>query len=445
MTAFLSGSGCVPALIYRDDAQLPRHLFGVPGGGHTFFEAGLSARRPCSVRPAACPSRRDRWPSRCHASASVCCRDAPSRSASWCWPSRPLEPAWLAGAWRSRDEAGSRRVCRASPRRLCGSGTSRASCRLQEAACCWPTSKGVSAARTAFCGEARLCGRRTPGTSRHRRRQSRRSHWSRATRLPVDCRRSRPSGDEAGARSALALIFASATSGLVPAFSHGVFGEPSEAGPAGRGRPHRRLWTIGFPGDAFRMLAGQPHTTSPCPFGSRNRAPRRALARNSARILLAALASILLLLASCIASPTSPSSGGFRGPNNIPIWSAILTTRPGARGVIVFGRASLNVHQCRYRAGSGSESRSNPLPDPIRLAVCASVRIAVYRSARVLRILRELETELSGRAVSRCGSSAPAGGCAISCAPMASRTRLEASIAPQLLEKVLLVTLRQVG
>ena len=371
---FKAGAGLAIAM-----TQLPS-LFGVAGGGHNFFEraylfvgqlgqtqvlillVGLVALVLLVAGERLLPGRPIALGVVVLAIAAATVLPGCRRSA---FPSR----------------AKFHRVCQPWPHRLCGYATSRASSRWRVAVCCWLI--------------LRACPRLVP----LRRSTATRSMHARSSSVsapPISQRRLDglsgcwwivAVGRQRQGRRALRVgaPLRLGHAGLVPAFSHGAAGEASE-GRSRRNRPHRGVWTIGFPGDAPHV-AGQPARLP----SSGDRAPGRALARNS-RHPARGFGFYSAAARARIAAPrrlprrtpgTEQYSDMERHPNNEPVL-----------GVIVFRPEASLIYTNANSVLQAVLSRVQSTSSPIRLVVC-DLSASPFIDLAGSRMLHELEAKLS--------------------------------------------------
>ena len=139
LVGFKIGAGLTIAM-----TQLPS-LLGIAGGGHDFLErlwllvTRLGPDQPWWLRSgprrSACFWAERGFPGK------------PVRSPSWCWPSL-LRPCWDCLHWRFRSPAGFRPACHPSTARRCGCAMSKASLPLAAGCLLLAYIESVSAART---------------------------------------------------------------------------------------------------------------------------------------------------------------------------------------------------------------------------------------------------------------------------------------------------------
>ena len=230
------------------------------GRGPQFFRTGVRCSPGSSVRCNTSFSSSGLSRSCCSYSANACCRENRSRSGlsrcrslpRRCWGFRRL------GCLRREKY---RQACPAWQARLSGCATSRESFRWPRVVCCWPISRAyLRPAPSLRSMDTRWIPDKNYWASVRPISQRR---W--ATAIPVAGGLSQSAvNDKAGARTSLALVFASITLALCLLFLTGLLRKSAEGSAGSRG-VDRSVWAAGFSGAA-------PHVASePAGFPGRSR------------------------------------------------------------------------------------------------------------------------------------------------------------------------------
>ena len=381
LVGFKAGAGLTIAM-----TQLPS-LLGVAGGGHNFFErAVLLAGQLGQTRlPRACH--------RCHRDRAAHARRAPAagkagRARRCCAVDRRCHRARASRAWRADHGRDSRLACPLWKARRCGCATSRALFRWPPVACCSPISKASPPPAPSLqstdinldprqellgIGAANLAAALGHG-------------------YPVAGGLSQSAvNDKAGARTPLALVFASITLALCLLFLTGLLENLPKAVLAAVVLT-AVLGLLDFPA-LFRMWR-----VSRLDFYAATIALGAVLLLGILQgILLAALASILMLLARASRPHVAflgriPGTNSYsdlaRHPENEAL-PGVIAFRPEASLIYVNADAVLESVLDRLRAVDASD---------IRLVVC-DLSASPYVDLAGSRMLHELHGELAARGI----------------------------------------------
>ena len=380
LVGFKAGAGLTIAM-----TQLPS-LFGVAGGGHNFFErAVLFAGQLGQTIPRACHRRRRDRAARARRAPAA---GKAGRARRRCAVDRRCLRAWASRAWGADDGRDSGWPARLWKARRCGCAMSRALFRWPPDACCSPISKASLPARTFAAkhgyaldprqellgiGAANLAAALGHG-------------------YPVAGGLSQSAvNDKAGARTPLALVFASITLALCLLFLTGLLENLPKA-----------------------VLAAVVLTAV---YGLLDFPALLRMWRVSRLDFYAAA----IALGRCAASrhPAGHPARGAglhidaAGPRVAPACGVprphsrheqLLRPRPSSRKRGPAGRDRLpsrsvaDLRQCRRRPGIGPEPASAVVPSDIRLVVC-DLSASPYVDLAGSRMLHELHGELAARGI----------------------------------------------